>query len=72
METNLTEMTLRIYLAHIKIWPEATHELVVAESAKIARLIIDQTDESSVRAKLHNLQMDYDSLRVKYEAVICS
>lgn len=66
---SLTEVTVRVFLALLKQWPETPHENHVKDAAKIARQIIDETDESNIRAKLHNLEKDYDSLHYKYQAL---
>jgi len=70
MQTNaLTETATNIFLGLLKQWPETAPEDHVTEAVKLAEKIHSMTDDSELRAKLHNLSMDYDSLNAKYIAL---
>lgn len=66
MQPSMTETATNIFLGLLKQWPETSPEDHVTEAVKLAEKIHSMTDETAIRAKLHNLQMDYDSLKAKY------
>lgn len=66
MQPSMIETATNIFLGLLKQWPETAPEDHVNEAVKLAEKIHSMTDDSAIRAKLHNLSMDYDSLRQKY------
>jgi hypothetical protein len=70
MEKVLIEITTQIYIALLKHWPETDVDKRVKEAEQAARLILKLTYQDDLKAMLHNLQLDYDSLRKKYDDLI--